>query len=671
MSKPTFQEIEKLFHEAMDQPSGQRPAYLEAVCAGNRELRREVEALLRNVTPEKESLLAGPVAEAAARLRAEAPTVHSDASDRNGVVHPTPKGIPGFEILKELGRGGMGVVYQVRQINLGRIVALKMLLPSDLAAPEMLARFRTEVETLARLKHPNIITIYDIGEFDQRPYFTMEYIDGPSLDRLLTGRPQEPRDSARLIETLARTMHVVHQQGIIHRDLKPANILLPDSLLSPKITDFGLAKNQAAVGKLTQTGVTMGTPSYMAPEQAHGRRVSVGPATDIYALGSILYEMLTGRPPFVGDNAADVITQLVNDEPLSPARLRPSLPRDLVTICLKCLEKSPRRRYASALDLADDLRRYQAGETIHARAVGWAGRTWRWCRRKPLVAGLCLCCGVLLVALVTTVLVYDSRLRDALAKAETKVEDQRQQIVQFNIHIGIDATESGNNAAAVANFIEALRMDDGFFTEADWKHRMRIAAALRQAGLLPKSSPVPKEHAPAEKVMLIEGVQTIKLANGLTVEVSQAASAADLESPPRGAKTVTAAAFSPDGRFLVIREDDTTIRVWDAVTGRPLTPPLHTVQAPLFAAFSRDGKLLVTTGPDGMARVWDPLTGIALTPPMQHPAICRRAYFSADGGKLMVVQDIDTITAWDLTPDMRPVAELLRLSKRLGEVKMP
>ncbi len=533
----------------------------------------------------------------------------------------------------------------------------------------------------------------------------MEYIDGPSLDRLLTGRPQDPHASARLIETLARTMYTVHQQGIIHRDLKPANILLqersqetevrrqeagdrsqgsevkglspdsclptPDSFLSPKITDFGLAKNQAAAGKLTQTGVTMGTPSYMAPEQAHRVSISVGPATDIYALGSILYEMLTGRPPFVGDNAADVITQVVNDEPISPARLRPSLPRDLVTICLKCLEKSPRRRYASALDLAEDLRRYQAGETIHARAVGWAGRTWRWCRRRPLVAGLFLCCGVLLAALITTVLVYDSRLRDALARAETKVEVQRRQIVQFNIHIGIDATESGDNAAAVANFIEALRMDEGFFTVADWKHRMRIAAALRQAGLLPKSSHVPKEQAPAEKIMLIEGIRTIQLANGLTVEVSQAASAADLQPPLRGDKIVTAAAFSPDGRFLVMCDEDNSTRVWDTVSGRPLSAPFHVAQAPLFAAFSRDGQLLVTTGPDGIARVWDPSTGIALTPPMQHPALCRRACFSADGGKLMVLQDVGTVTTWDLTPDMRPVAELMKVARDLGEVKMP
>ena len=700
MNKPSFQQIENLFHEALAKPSGQRHAFLDAACTGDQELRKAVEALLRNVAAEKktESILAGPVADAAARLRTQMPTVKF--SEKNGVPEPAPKGIPGYEILEELGRGGMGVVYKVRQISLGRIVALKMLLPGDLAAPEMLARFRTEVETLARLRHPNIITIYDIGEFDQRPYFTMEYIDGPSLDRLLLGRLQDPLASARLIETLARTMHAVHQQGIIHRDLKPANILLQESggrskgagvrrqesgvrnqelerkfvdadscLLNPdscKITDFGLAKNQADAGKLTQTGVTMGTPSYMAPEQARSLGMSVGPATDIYALGSILYEMLTGRPPFVGDSAVDVINQLVNEEPISPTRLRPSLPRDLVTICLKCLEKTPKRRYASALELSEDLRRYQAGESIHARAIGWMGRTWRWCRRRPLVAGLCLCCALLLATLVATVLVYDARLRTSLAAAKGKMEDQRREIVQFNINIGFDAAANGDNLAALNNFIKALSLDEGFSPETDWKHRTRIATALRQTNQLPKNGNMPKEQAPPEKIVLVEGIRAIKLANGLTVEVSRPASAAHLHPLHLGDKIVTAAAFSPNGRFLVIREEDNSIRVWNAATGSALTPRLHSGKAALFAAFSPDGRLLVTTGADCMARVWDPYTGLPLTPPMPYPLVCRRAYFSSDGAKLVVVQDKDTLSVWDLTPDMRPVADLIKLAHELG-----
>ena len=388
MAKPEFKLIEKLFNEALALPSRNVAAFLENACNSDVELRAALEDLLRHADLDDQTL-AGPVASLAEQIRSQASTLMKELVGKSAPAAAWPV-IPGYETLEELGRGGMGVVYKVRQKSLHRIVALKMLLPAQPDGMEMLARFRTEVEALARLQHPNIITIYDIGADADRPYFTMEYIDGPSLARLLGSRPQDPIDSARLIETLARTMQAVHQHGIIHRDLKPANVLLkkdedapiikeasqsptldlPLSSFIPKITDFGLAKDQAAAGRLTATGVTMGTPSYMAPEQARTLAGGAGPAADIYSLGSILYELLTGQPPFEGQAPVDVVNQLLQDEPVSPLTRRPRLPTDLVTICLKCLEKSPKNRYASALELAEDLRRFQAGEPIHARPVG-------------------------------------------------------------------------------------------------------------------------------------------------------------------------------------------------------------------------------------------------------------------------------------------------------------
>ncbi len=288
--------------------------------------------------------------------------------------------IPGYEIDAVLGYGGMGVVYKARQIGLGRTVALKMILAGAHASPEHLSRFRSEAEAVARLHHVNIVQIYEIGEHEGRPFFSLEYVEGGSLDKRLAGSAQPPRDAAHMIETLARAVHAAHHQGIVHRDLKPANILLTADGV-PKITDFGLAKRLESEGQTT-TGAVLGTPSYMSPEQAAGKSRELGPAADVYALGAIFYEMLTGRPPHRGATTLDTVMLVLSDEPAPPARLQPRVPRDLDTICLKCLHKDPGRRYATAAALADDLRRFLDDQPIQARRVGAVGRLVRWCRRK-------------------------------------------------------------------------------------------------------------------------------------------------------------------------------------------------------------------------------------------------------------------------------------------------
>lgn len=323
-----------------------------------------------------------------------------------------PPAIAGYEILRELGRGNMGVVYQARQAGIERVVALKMVLAGIHARVTDLQRFLTEACVVGRLQHPNIVQVHEVGQCDGVPFFSMEYISGGTLARQLGGRPRPFREAANLVRTLARAVHYAHERGVVHRDLKPANILLApiehrsrgssnalapglwidgEQTWMPKVADFGLAKQLDVPVGNTQSDAVLGTPAYMAPEQAEGRSRHVGPAADVYALGVILYETLTGRPPHNAASPAETVLLLFNSEPPPPSRLQPRLPRDLETICLKCLQKDPRRRYATAEALAVDLERFLAGEPIAARPISWVEQLWKWSRRRPVAATLTAC----------------------------------------------------------------------------------------------------------------------------------------------------------------------------------------------------------------------------------------------------------------------------------------
>jgi tetratricopeptide (TPR) repeat protein/predicted Ser/Thr protein kinase len=313
----------------------------------------------------------------------ESPSVHgSNPYTSRPPAPPTPDAphIPGHEVRELLGRGGMGVVYKAWHRRLQRPVAVKMLLAGAYAKPQELERFLREAETVAGLQHANIVQVHEAGDVDGRPYFTMEFVEGGSLAQKLAGTPQPARQAAALVASVAEAVHAAHQRGIVHRDLKPGNILLTADG-TPKLTDFGLARHLEGTAGLTQSGVPVGTPSYMAPEQAEGKARGVGPAADTYALGAILYELLTGRPPFWAETAAASLQHVLTEDPVPPSRLNPQVPRDLETICLKCLHKEPERRYASAAALAEDLRRFLADEPIRAQPVGWTEHAWRWYRR--------------------------------------------------------------------------------------------------------------------------------------------------------------------------------------------------------------------------------------------------------------------------------------------------
>jgi serine/threonine-protein kinase len=296
-----------------------------------------------------------------------------------------PRDFGPYELLDEIGRGGMGVVYRARQKDLDRVVAIKMILASHLASSEHVRRFQIEARAAAKLRHSNIVHIHEVGQCHGQHYFTMEYIEGESLAQRLARGPVPPQAAARMLSAVARAVEHLHQQSIVHRDLKPSNILL-DQDEQPYVTDFGLAKVFVPGSEMTATGVIAGTPSYMAPEQASGRGAEVGPAADVYSLGAILYELLTGRPPFQHDNPLDTLLDVLDSEPVPPRRLNPHVPHGLELICLKCLAKSPDERYASAAALADDLDRFAQGEPLAVKPPHLGQRIVNWTRRQPALA---------------------------------------------------------------------------------------------------------------------------------------------------------------------------------------------------------------------------------------------------------------------------------------------
>jgi eukaryotic-like serine/threonine-protein kinase len=336
-----------------------------------------------------------------------------------------------YELLEEIARGGMGIIYKARQRSLDRIVAVKVIADGQLATPVALKRFRSEARIAAKLNHPNIVSIHEIGEEEGLSYFSMDYVPGQSLATVLQDGPLPPREAAELLSIIARAVEYAHEQGLLHRDLKPSNVLL-DEHRQPLVADFGLSRSLNGESDLTSTGEIVGTVSYMSPEQSVSSR-ELGPATDVYSLGSLLYALLVGRPPFQSDGPVDTLLQLREKEPVPPRRLNPKIPRDLETICLTCLEKSPGKRYSSARSLAEDVERFLAGEPIVAKPATLIGRSWRWCARNR-AAGAALAIGLLSVmAIVLGLVVYSvhvNQFNTKLSEANNDLHQTRFQLLE-------------------------------------------------------------------------------------------------------------------------------------------------------------------------------------------------------------------------------------------------
>ncbi|MCI0541745.1 MAG: serine/threonine protein kinase [Verrucomicrobiales bacterium] len=355
-----------------------------------------------------------------------ADTANRASQGTGGQSETSPLGRFGdYELLEEIGRGGMGVVYRARHVSLDRIVAVKMLLAGPLAGKDFIQRLRTEAVAAASLQHPNIVAIHEVGFAGGQHFFAMDFVQGPTLAQLVAKGPLPGRQAVHYVKTIAEAIHFAHERNVLRRDLKPSNVLIESATHQPRLTDFGLAKRLEAETDLTLSGQVLGSPNFISPEQATGKRGAVGRRSDIYSLGAILYHLLTGRPPFQGETLTDVLHQVVHTDPLTPRLLMPGLPRDVETICLKCLEKEPSRRYQTAEQLAEELNRFLHDEPIHARPVTRTERTWRWCRRKPVVASLSAATATLLLAVAVGSPIALFRIkaaRDAEARERLRAE---------------------------------------------------------------------------------------------------------------------------------------------------------------------------------------------------------------------------------------------------------
>jgi WD40 repeat protein len=568
--------------------------------------------------------------------------------------------VTGYEILSELGRGGMGVVYEARQLKLNRVVALKMILGGAHAGPAELLRFRTEAEAVASLHHPNIVQIYDVDEQNGQPYFALEFVDGGSLEDLLKGTPLSARRAAEFIETLARAMHAAHGVGIVHRDLKPANVLLTHDG-QPKITDFGLAKRLGSETGQTQSGAIVGTPSYMAPEQAAGKIGAIGPAADVYALGAILYEMVTGRPPFKAETPLDTVMQVLDDEAVRPRRLNSKVPLDLETISLKCLAKEPARRYPSARALAEDLRRFLDGEPIQARAMSLVGRTLSWTRRRPAVAALLAVSLVALLAMIGggVALVYNARLKEAMA--ETLAAQQREAEARE-----AEEKQKQLNETATANNLYAKRLA---LAERDLTAGNVTRAEQLLADLVPAAGKPDLRHwewyylkrlCHAEQATLTghtkEVVAVAYDRTGTRLASASWDGTIGIWGVARGQRLhvllghdgwVRSVAFRPDGQRLASAGDDGKVRVWNAATGAPVAELAGHEGHVTSVAYSPDGRRLVSAGNDGTVRLWDADGLRSLAVLKGHVGRISGVAYSPDGQRFASAGTDRTVRLWD------------------------
>jgi WD40 repeat protein len=628
-----------------------------------------------------------------------------DGATLGGLPGDAPDGpralpeVPGYDLLRELSRGGMGVVYLARARELERLCALKMILAGDHAGAEAVRRFLAEASAAASLKHPGIVQVYRLGGHDGRPYLELEYLDGGPLTARLDGTPWEPRAAAALLAPVAGAVAEAHRHGLVHRDLKPGNILL-DAEGRPKVSDFGLAKLLGQGQGLTATGEILGSPWYMAPEQADGHTREVGKPADVYALGAVLYELLTGRPPFRGATVLETLEQVKSAVPVSPRRLVPSVPRDLETIVLQCLAKGPGQRYPDAGALADDLARYLRGEPVKARPVGPLARFGRWCARNPRLAALEGAVVALLVAIAavsTTLYVrvhreaHQVEWLNALLKGKADQADQQSRAALESAADAVDALALAREANAAG---ESARRE---LDRALYATRTNLALAAHEAGdsvrlasLLALCTPRPGEpdrrgweyaylrrlggearrvlHGHAREVCALayspDGTRLAAAEWGGRIVVRDAATGAvlrELGAPDAGfiapgRRGVFGLAFRPDGALLAAAGPGHVLALWDVATGGLVRTFEGEPEPLLSVAFAPDGRVVAAGAARGGVRLWDAATGRRLPAPPGGPAGgCEAVAFSPEGDTLAAAGRDVGVLLWDRRrPDAPP-----------------
>jgi WD40 repeat protein/predicted Ser/Thr protein kinase len=643
-------------------------AYLEAAEAGRAPEREAFLARYPDLADELRAFLddrdrfaraAAPLGPPAPAAAPEAPTLTPGEPPAADPALGLVRYFGDYEMLAEIDRGGMGVVYRARQVSLKRPVALKMILAGQFASEADVRRFRAEAEAVAQLDHPHIVPIYEVGEHQGQHYFSMKLVEGGNLGGKVPELVRDPKAAARLVATVARAVHFAHQRGILHRDLKPANILLGEDE-QPYVSDFSLAKRIDGGSGLTQSGAIVGTLPYMAPEQAAAQK-ALTTAADVYGLGAILYELLTGRPPFQADNAFELLRQVLEQEPLRPRSLNPRLDRDLEVVCLKCLEKEPARRYPSAEALADDLERWLRGEPIQARPGGPGERALRWVRRRPALAALAAVSGLAALALVGFLvsLGYSGRLQAALQEAgrqRARAEElELRTRYARQVSLAQQAVDNGDGIRLMS-LLDRPLSPPGLADLAgfEWRYLRGLCngerRTFRHTGYVTRIA-----YSPDGTRLAAVGLDLERTHSTNQVKVWDVASGREVYTlQPEG--QVSSLAFSPDGKTLAVGTWP-GVSLWDAATGRKQRD-LNEITGSVEALhFSRDGRTLevaeevidVLLDPDAKPekaslefRVWhwdlDRNRGepVRLRPPAEPLQQSSAAAFTPDGKTLLV-----------------------------------